>query len=568
MKLRFTIGRKLSLGFGVLLIAITINGILTFITLNKTERLKERIANVHTPSITQLKDLNLLLIRSKTLSTAWLQDDQDDIPSKIELRRLHDYEYPDLKKELFNLVKEWEIADKERMDSIIAAVDTVIGVQHNMMLTYAERKDYWEPSSRVEMKFEMVNSFETGEINNTINDILDDIKNVIISQNTYADIASLQMQEAFDRLRVYVLWLGLFLLLSGVLIAFFTIRSIVSPINKLKDVLLIMGKGVLPQSTIDAGQDEIGEMSVALNNLVDGLKRTSDFSKEIGQGNFKSEYEPLSEDDTLGNSLLIMRDNLAKVAEEDKRRNWSTGGLAKFGEILRKHSDNVSELATALISDLIKYLDANQGGVFIINNDDPEDVYMSLVGCYAWDRVKYLEQKVAEGDGLVGQSWQEKSTLYITDVPSDYIKITSGLGDATPSCLLIVPLKVNDEVFGVVEIASFFEFEEYQVRFVEKLAETTASTINTVKVNERTKKLLEQSQITSEQLRVKEDEMEQEQREMQDKFKEMESVIDDLESSNSALKRRTEKYKDENITLQNILLKTSKELEKLKQDIE
>lgn len=567
MRFRFTIGRKLSLGFGILLIAITINGILTFITLNKTEQLKERIANVHTPSITQLKDLNLLLIRSKTLSTAWLQDDQDDIPSKIELRRLHDYEYPDLKKELFILVKEWGGSDKSQMDSIVSAIDTVIGIQHNMMLTYAERKDYWEPSSRVEMKFELVNSLESGDINNEINDILGNIKDVIISQNTYAEKASVQMQEAFDRLRVYVLWLGLFLLLSGVLIAFFTIKSIVSPVNKLKNVLLIMGQGVLPQNEIGAGKDEIGEMSVALNNLVDGLKRTSNFSKEIGQGNFKSEYEPLSEDDTLGNSLLIMRDNLAKVAEEDKRRNWRTGGLAKFGEILRRHSDNVSELVTTLISELIKYLNANQGGVFIINNDDAENIHMKLVGCYAWDRVKYLEQIIYEGDGLIGQSWQEKATLYITDIPSDYIKITSGLGDATPSCLLIVPLKVNEEVFGVIEIASFFEFEDYQVKFVEKLAETTASTINTVKVNERTKKLLEQSQLTSEQMRVKEDEMAHKQSHLEERFKEMEAVIDELETSNAALKQRTEKYKDENITLQNILLKTSKELEKVKRDM-
>lgn len=567
MRFRFTIGRKLSLGFGILLIAITINGILTFITLNKTEQLKERIANVHTPSITQLKDLNLLLIRSKTLSTAWLQDDQDDIPSKIELRRLHDYEYPDLKKELFILVKEWGGSDKSQMDSIVSAIDTVIGIQHNMMLTYAERKDYWEPSSRVEMKFELVNSLESGDINNEINDILGNIKDVIISQNTYAEKASVQMQEAFDRLRVYVLWLGLFLLLSGVLIAFFTIKSIVSPVNKLKNVLLIMGQGVLPQNEIGAGKDEIGEMSVALNNLVDGLKRTSNFSKEIGQGNFKSEYEPLSEDDTLGNSLLIMRDNLAKVAEEDKRRNWSTGGLAKFGEILRRHSDNVSELVTTLISELIKYLNANQGGVFIINNDDAENIHMKLVGCYAWDRVKYLEQIIYEGDGLIGQSWQEKATLYITDIPSDYIKITSGLGDATPSCLLIVPLKVNEEVFGVIEIASFFEFEDYQVKFVEKLAETTASTINAVKVNERTKKLLEQSQLTSEQMRVKEDEMAHKQSHLEERFKEMEAVIDELKTSNAALKQRTEKYKDENITLQNILLKTSKELEKVKRDM-
>lgn len=568
MKLRFTIGRKLSLGFGVLLVAILVNGILTYLTLNKTKKLNEKIAKIHTPSITHLKDLNLLLIRSKTLTTSWLQDDQEDTPSKTELRRLHDYEFPDLKKELYGLVKEWDITDKERIDSVITAIDTIIGVQHKMMLTYVEEKDYYYPTSRVEMKFELVNSFESGDINNNISDILDNIRDIIKIQSTHANEASAQMKDAFDRLIVYVLYIGFVLLVVGILTAIFTIRSIVSPVNKLKEVLLIMGKGILPEGKIDTGKDEIGEMSVALNNLVNGLKRTSDFSNEIGQGNFKSEYEPLSNDDTLGNSLLIMRDNLAKVAEEDQRRNWATGGLAKFGEILRSNSDNVSDLANNLISELIKYLDANQGGVFIINNDTPSDVYMTLVGCYAWDRIKYLEQRVYEGDGLVGQSWQEKSTLYITDIPDDYIKITSGLGNSNPSCILIVPLKVNEEVFGVIEVASFNAFEEYQIKFVEKLAETTASTINTVKVNEQTKVLLEQSQEASEIMKSKEDEMEKEQLEMQDKFKEQEAQINKVERESNNLKIRSEKYKDENITLQNILLKVSKELEKLKEDSE
>lgn len=566
MKLRFTIGRKLSLGFGVLLLAIMVNGILTYATLTKTKRLNEKIAIIHTPSITHLKDLNLMLIRSKTLTTAWLQDDQEDVPSKIELRRLHDYEFPDLKKELYALVKEWEITDKERIDSVITAIDTIMGIQHKMMLTYVEEKDYYYPTSRVEMKFELMNSFESGDINNQISDVLDNIRDIIKTQSTYANEASVQMEDAFDKLLVYVGYLGIILLFGGSIIAYFTIRSIVSPVNKLKDVLLIMGKGILPQSSIETGKDEIGEMSVALNNLVDGLKRTSDFSKEIGQGNFRSEYEPLSKDDTLGNSLLIMRDNLAKVAEEDKRRNWATGGLAKFGEILRKNSDNVSLLANNLVSELIKYLDANQGGVFIINNDNPSDPHMTLSGCYAWDRIKYLEQRIHKGDGLVGQSWEEKSTLYITDIPEDYIKITSGLGNANPRSILIVPLKVNEEVFGVIEIASFNEFEDYQVKFVERLAETTASTINTVKVNEQTKVLLEQSQESSEKMRTKEDNMEQEQLLMQEKFHDLEAHVDRLEKETNTLRIRTEKYKDENITLQNILLKTSKELEQHKKD--
>lgn len=568
MKFRFTIGRKLSLGFGVLLVAILVNGILTYLTLDKTKKLNEKIAKIHTPSISHLKDLNLMLIRSKTLTSTWLTEDEEDLPAKRELSQLHEYEYPNLKKKLFDLIKGWDVSDRERMDSVVTAIDTILDTQHKMMLTYVEPQDYYYPSSRVEKRHNLLTSFESGEINNQISDILDNISNVIKIQGTYANSASSQMEAAFDRLRNYVLYLGIILLFGGILIALFTIRSIVSPVNKLKDVLLTMGKGVLPQSSIETGKDEIGEMSVALNNLVDGLKRTSDFSNEIGQGNFKSEYEPLSGDDTLGNSLLIMRDNLAKVAEEDQRRNWATGGLAKFGEILRKNSDNVSHLANNLISELIKYLDANQGGVFIINNDNTTEPYLSLAGCYAWDRIKYLEQKVYTGDGLVGQSWQEKSTLYITDIPSDYIKITSGLGRANPTCILIVPLKVNDEVFGVIEIASFNKFSEYQIKFVERLAETTASTINTVKVNEQTKKLLKQSQEASEIMKHKEDEMEVEQLQMQDKFEELESHISRLEKESNTVKIRSEKYKDENITLQNILLKTSKELEQLKKDAE
>ena len=567
MKLRFTIGRKLSLGFGVLLVAIMVNGILTFITLKKTERLNTKIADVYTPSISYLKDLNLLLIRSKNLIGTWLQEDEN-VPGKSELKRIHDVAYPDLKKEIKTVVKGWDVKDKERMDSTLVGIDSIIAIQHEIMLKFFDENEYWEPTSRPQERGELKENFESGVINNNITGLQDDLKEIIKTQKEYANDASAEMSEAFARLRLYVLYLGIFLLLGGVIIAFFTIRSIVSPVNKLKDVLLIMGKGILPQSSIEAGNDEIGEMSEALNKLVHGLKRTSDFSKEIGQGNFRFEYEPLSKDDTLGNSLLIMRDNLSKVAEEDKRRNWSTGGLAKFGEILRKHSDNVSELANTLVSELIKYSEANQGRVFIINNDDLDDQYMELVGCYAWDRIKYLDQKVIEGDGLVGQAWQEKRTLYITDVPNDYIKITSGLGDSNPRCLLIVPLKVNEEVFGVIEIASFYAFEEYQVKFVERLAETTASTINTVKVNERTKILLEQSQVSSEQMRLKEDQMEKEQIDMEQKFLEMEESIQDKESENVALKIKVEKYKDENITLQNILLKTSKDLDKYKKDSE
>jgi transcriptional regulator with GAF, ATPase, and Fis domain len=217
-----------------------------------------------------------------------------------------------------------------------------------------------------------------------------------------------------------------------------------------------------------------------------------------------------------------------------------------------------------LVSELVQYLKANQGGVFVINNEDLSDQYLDLVGCYAWDRVKFLEQHIREGDGLVGQVWQERHTLYITDVPSDYVKIVSGLGTANPKCILIVPMIVNEEIFGVIEIASFTEFEEHQIRFVEKVAETTASTISTVKVNQRTKQLLAQAQKATERMRAHDDALRHNQVEMSMAQKELKSMIEELQGKLHDSKFDRNELKEENEILQNVLLKTSKELERYK----
>ena len=103
----------------------------------------------------------------------------------------------------------------------------------------------------------------------------------------------------------------------------------------------------------------------------------------------------------------------------------------------------------------------------------------------------------------------------MTDVPDNYVSITSGLGDANPRAILIVPLKFNDKVFGVIEMASFTEYEDYKIKFIEKLAESIASTISTVKVNMQTVKLLEDSKMKSEELASQEEEMRQNLEELQ-----------------------------------------------------
>jgi transcriptional regulator with GAF, ATPase, and Fis domain len=140
---------------------------------------------------------------------------------------------------------------------------------------------------------------------------------------------------------------------------------------------------------------------------------------------------------------------------------------------------------------------------------------MSMKACYAWDKKKFLNHKIHKGEGLAGQSWQEGDLIYLTEVPQNYIRITSGLGDANPTSVLIVPLKVKRQIFGVVEIASFGQFQDFEIEFVQKIAESIASTISSVKINARTQRLLEESQEMTEQMRAQEEEMRQNMEELQ-----------------------------------------------------
>jgi hemerythrin-like metal-binding protein/PAS domain S-box-containing protein len=230
----------------------------------------------------------------------------------------------------------------------------------------------------------------------------------------------------------------------------------------------------------------------------------------------------LSNRDILGNALLEMRKSLKHADEEEKNRkiedekqNWATQGLAKFGEILRTNSNNIEELAFNFMSNLINYLDVNQGALFVIDDNNDGELALELKSAIAYGRDKYIRKRVNVGEELVGRCAFEKKTIYMTDIPDDYIQITSGMGTANPTALLLVPLILNDEIFGVIELASFHTIEKYRIEFVEKLGESIASTIATVRVNEKTNKLLEQSKGQAEELAAQEEEMRQNLEELQ-----------------------------------------------------
>ncbi|MBI9052537.1 MAG: PAS domain S-box protein [Bacteroidales bacterium] len=244
------------------------------------------------------------------------------------------------------------------------------------------------------------------------------------------------------------------------------------------------------------------------------------FVESIRMGRIDSDYKVQGSEDVLGQSILDLRNNLKKNKDEednrrneDQQRNWVAEGLAKFGDILRKDTDNIEELSYNLISNLVKYINANQGAFFII--EDEGEKYLQMTASYAYERRKYADRRVEWGDGLIGAVIQEQGTVFMTDIPDSYVHVTSGLGEATPRSLVIVPLKINDEVYGVIEVGSLYKIEKHIVEFIEKVAENVASTISNVKMNSRTAKLLKESQLQAETLASQEEQMRQSMEELQ-----------------------------------------------------
>jgi PAS domain S-box-containing protein len=270
----------------------------------------------------------------------------------------------------------------------------------------------------------------------------------------------------------------------------------------------------------------------------------SDFIRKIEKGDLEATYEGTenTNDQTLGGTLLSMREQMKNLAAQEHERTWTTEGLARFVETLRAHHEESQRLYQNIISQLVKYLKANQGGLFVVNNTQPGQPVLELMACYAYERLKFTQKIILPGEGLVGQCYLEADTIFLTDVPQKYLHITSGLGEATPRCLLIVPLKLNDTIYGVIELASFQVLAPYQIQFIEKLGESIAATISTAQVNEKTRYLLQESQMQGEMLRAQEEEMRQNleelaatQEEMQRRELETQSLLAAVQSVNASM---------------------------------
>jgi PAS domain S-box-containing protein len=326
---------------------------------------------------------------------------------------------------------------------------------------------------------------------------------------------------------------GSIILLATLGLCFVFAGRVTAPLNSLKAHIEMLGQGILPAKVERQSNDEFGEMADSVDNLAQSLKKTAHFAEEIGEGDFDAEFMPMSPQDSLGNALLTMRVNLVEAEKRDKERNWIVTGVAEIGEILRS-SDNLEKLGDEVLKYIIDKIDAVQGAFYVVNESQSEDPRLEITSSFAYSRKKYLKGSYKFAEGLVGQAAAEKDSILRTEVPENYVSITSGiLGDQKPACILIVPLVAEEKVYGALEFAGFEKFNAGKVRFVEELSVIMARTVFNIKVNERTRKLLAESQAMSGELQEKQEILRQNAEEMQ-------ATQEELQRSNSRLEEQIE----------------------------
>lgn len=345
MNFRFTIGRRISSGFGVLIFLTLIAFGFTLLTISQSRESNERIARLYTPSVDALHEMRLMVTRSRNYITSWLKVEMFSY-DKERLRILINSEYPDLEKRISRLSVEWTKEDRVLIDSIFKECRALWDVHREVMTELNTQEKYSDPNVMFFMEPKVLD--DDDDVQRLTRQISEKLDQLISAQDKAVSQKRLDMIESFRRLQIFVLILFIVLPIGGIIIAIFTTNSITRPVRSLKSMLIQMARGVFPQNTIRKRDDEIGEMTVALDSLVSSLKRTSEFAQEVGSGNFESHFQPLSNDDTLGHALIRMRSDLrenervleAKVierTEEVVRQKEEIEVQNRKLEILYKH---------------------------------------------------------------------------------------------------------------------------------------------------------------------------------------------------------------------------------------
>ena len=288
-------------------------------------------------------------------------------------------------------------------------------------------------------------------------------------------------------------------------------------------------------------------------NLTTQVRAISEVASSVTKGDLtqKIRVEAKGEVEELKDTINQMIINLKQTTLRNEEQDWLKSNLAKFTQMLQGQKD-LNTVTKRILSELAQVVNAQKGMFYIFEqNENQQNQKLKLFATYAFGDEAKATREFALGEGLVGQCALQKERILLTNVPKNYIKISSGLGKASPLNLIVLPVLFETEIKAVIELASFDTFSETHLDFLSQLTESIGIVLNTIEANSRTEDLLEQSQSLAEELRRTNEELQdkahllvKQKEEVEAKNKEVEEARRSLEEKAEQL-QLTSKYKSE-----------------------
>ncbi|HEY5884008.1 MAG TPA: HAMP domain-containing protein [Pyrinomonadaceae bacterium] len=299
-------------------------------------------------------------------------------------------------------------------------------------------------------------------------------------------------------------------------------------------------------------------------NLTTQVRAIAEVSTAVTKGDLtrsitvEAQGEVAALKDNINEMILNLKDTTQKNMEQD----WLKTNLARFTRMLQGQRDKTT-VAQMVLSELAPLVDAQQG-VFYVNNSTNGQPVMKLLGGYAYKKRKNLAHEFNPGEGLVGQCTVERERILVSNVPTNYVYVSSGLGEAPPNNIVVLPVLFEGDVKAVIELSTFSTFSDTHLTFLDQLTESIGIVLNTIEANTRTEDLLQQSQSLAAELQSQQDELKK-------TNEQLEKQAESLRESEELLKSQQEELQQTNEELQEkaeLLARQKAEVEAKNREVE
>jgi CheY-like chemotaxis protein/signal transduction histidine kinase/HAMP domain-containing protein len=286
-------------------------------------------------------------------------------------------------------------------------------------------------------------------------------------------------------------------------------------------------------------------------NLTNQMRAIGEVATAVTRGDLSRsiQVEARGEVSYLKDNINEMIRNLKETTQKNAQQDWLKTNLARFTRLLQGQRD-LQAVTKLILSELAPLVSAHHG-VFYMMDSQESDARLRMIASYGYRSSRKLPTSFLPGEGLVGQCALEKTRIWLTDVPRDYIQVSSGLGSAPPTNIVVLPILFEQQVKAVIEIASLDRFTETHLSFLDQLMESIGVVLNTIEANSRTESLLTQSQSLAQELQQTNQELAEKARLLSEQNIEVERKNREVEQAKLALEEKatqlalSSKYKSE-----------------------